>query len=343
MRPQRRAFALVALALISLFAASCAKREPKVGLFVYNESDPFMQAFASQIMTSALGSLDMELFYADNSQLLQNEQIERCLAEKPALMLINPVDRLGSFAIIRRLRSEGVPVIFFNREPLAEDLALWDRTYYVGARAAQSGQLQAELAMKLFGGDSARLNRYDRNGDGRIQTIILKGEQGHQDAETRTSEVQKSFKAHGFRLEVLALEVANWEFESAYTKMGRILEKYQGSIELVLANNDDMALGAIARMRQAGIFQDTNGNGKIDRYDANWIPVVGINGLPEAEKSVSEGYLYGTVKNDSLGMASSIVELANVTLGKADNSTLSVPLIDGKYIWIDYQPFVSQE
>ena len=264
------------------------------------------------------------------------------LAERPSLMMINPVDRLGSFAIIRKMKAASIPVIFFNREPLVQDLALWDKTYYVGARAAQSGQMQAELVMELFGSDSAHLNQYDRNHDGKIQTIILKGEQGHQDAETRTSEVLRSFESRNFRIEVLALEVANWTHDEAYTKMGRLLGKYQNKLELIISNNDDMALGAIARMRQMGIFRDTNGNDRIDRFDTNWIPVVGIDGLQEAEASISEGYLYGTVKNDSQSMAKTMIELANAILGHIPFSFISVPLEKGKYIWIDYKPYVSR-
>ena len=328
--------------IAALLSVSCAKKEDRIGIFVYNETDPFMQVFTSQILAAAQGSFSTRVFYADNSQLIQNEQIEKMLAERPALMMINPVDRLGSFAIIRKMKAANIPVIFFNREPLVQDLALWDKTYYVGARAAQSGQMQAELVMALFGGDSARLNQYDKNHDGKIQTIILKGEQGHQDAETRTSEVLRSFESRNFHIEVLAMEVANWAHDEAYTKMGRLLGKYQNKIELIISNNDDMALGAIAQMRQMGVFRDTTGNGRIDRFDTNWIPVVGIDGLQEAEASISEGYLYGTVKNDSLSMAKTMIELANAILGHTDFSRLSVPLKDGKYIWIDYKPYVSR-
>ena len=341
LRPVFRASVLVLLLFASALFVTCAERPAVVGLFVYNGQDPFMQTFSEQILARASGKFVVRRFFADNSQIIQNEQIEAILAEKPALMLINPVDRLGAFAIIRRLKAAGVPVIFFNREPLAEDLALWNRTYYVGARAEQSGQLQSNLVMDLFGGDPARLNRYDRNHDGVIQTIILKGEQGHQDAETRTSEVLRGFAKRKFKVEVLALEVANWNYEEAFRKMGRLIALYPGRIELVICNNDNMALGALARMRQAGMFRDTNHNGNIDRYDDGWIPVVGIDGLSVAETSITDGYLYGTVKNDSQAMASAMVELADVILGRAAPSSLSVPLVSGKYLWIDYRPYVS--
>jgi methyl-galactoside transport system substrate-binding protein len=330
-------------AFLCLILGACSPGLPKVGLLLYNERDPFILEFARQIIVEAGTTMAVSKVDAGNSQLIQNEQIGRLLDERPALMMINPVDRLGAYAIIRRLQAEKVPVIFFNREPLVNDLAIWDETYYVGARAEQSGQLQARLVMDLFGGKPEALNRYDRNGDGIIQTIILKGEQGHQDAEIRTREVLRSFESLGLPIEVLALEVANWNRDEAYEKMGRLVRSFQEQMELVISNNDAMALGAISRMRQAGMYQDTNGNGRIDREDEGWIPVVGIDGLREAEEAIREGYLYGTVKNDSLSMAKAMAELAAALIEGRELSSLSYPLVAGKYIWIDYQPFVSQD
>lgn len=339
---------VLALALVAFPAAlsSCGTRESPVSLFLYNEADPYIREFARQILAaSPLDALPRK-FDAGNSQLIQNEQIEgelsrRPASERPALMMINPVDRLGAYALIQRLKDEDIPLVFFNREPLAEDMELWDKTFYVGARAEQSGQLQAQLVMELFGASPDALNEYDRNGDGVLQTIILKGEQGHQDAEIRTREVLRSFEDAGFCVEVLALEIANWNRDEAYGTMGTLLRDYRQRVELIVSNNDAMALGAISRMRQEGLYRDTNGNGRIDRNDAGWIPVVGIDGLREAEESIAEGYLYGTVKNDSQSMATAMVELAGVLLGTVDPATVSYTLVDGRYIWIDYRPFVS--
>ncbi|MBN2873946.1 MAG: galactose ABC transporter substrate-binding protein [Spirochaetales bacterium] len=341
------------MALITLLMAgslslfSCSAKESRMSLFLYNEADPYIREFAKQILAASPQDAMPRKFDAGNSQLIQNEQIEAELtrnpaSQRPALMMINPVDRLGAYALIQRLKGDDIPVIFFNREPLAEDMGLWDKTFYVGARAEQSGQLQAQLVMELFGGSPDKLNEYDRNGDGVIQSIILKGEQGHQDAEIRTREVLRSFEDAGFRVEVLALEIANWNRDEAYGTMGNLLRDYRHRVELIVSNNDAMALGAISRMRQEGLYRDTNGNGRIDRNDSGWIPVVGIDGLREAEESIAEGYLYGTVKNDSQSMATAMVELAGVLLGTIDPATLSYALTDGRYIWIDYRPFVSE-
>ena len=330
--------ALCAAALASACAlSSCSRREKRASLFLYTTNDPFISAFADQIRGLSAGKFSLQAFDADNSQIIQNEQIEAAIKKHPDLMIINPVDRLGMYPIINKLKQEGVPVVFFNREPLLEDLALWDRVYYVGARAEQSSQIQASLVMELFGNDPRALNRHDRNADGRIQAVILKGEQGHQDAEIRTAEAIRSFQEGGYDLDILTIEIADWNRDIAYDKMEGILDAFQDRIELVLSNNDAMALGAIQRMKERGIFRDNNGNGRIDSGDSSWIPVVGIDGLDDAVLQIQAGYLYGTVVNDSIAQSRAIVDLSSRILEGRGLADLS--LEDGKYIWVEYKRF----
>lgn len=319
-----------------LLLFSCSHREDSVSLLLYNQSDPFVNIFADQIKYLGAKSFNVSTFDSQNSQIIQNEFIEEQI-ENADLMIINPVDRLGAYSIIKELQSKGIPVIFFNREPLAEDLDLWDKAYYVGARAEQSGQIQAQMIMTLFGTDPVHLNKHDKNGNGIIETVILKGEQGHQDAEIRTSEVVKSFSEKKFQLDILITEVANWKRDEAYVKMKDILEIYGDSVELVLSNNDAMALGAISIMRQSGFFQDDNHDGKIGTDDVSWLPVVGVDGLDEAVKLIDQGYLYGSVLNDSRTQAQAIVELSEFLISDRDLKNMNYSLVDGNYIWLDYK------
>jgi methyl-galactoside transport system substrate-binding protein len=331
------------LAPLIFMLSSCHAPDKQVGLFLYNHEDLFVSKFSQQINSMGEKFARFQTFDARNSQILQNETIENQIRSGCDLMLINPVDRLGAYSVIKKLRAEGIPVIFFNREPLLKDLQLWDQTWYVGAKAEQSGQIQAQLVMELFGSNPNQLNRFDRNGDGRIQTIILKGEQGHQDAEARTSEVVRTFRLKGFDLDLLVTEVANWDRDEAYEKMGDLIVNYGDKFELILSNNDAMALGAINRMRQMGYFKDSNENGRVDREDEGWIPVLGIDGIDQAVELISEGYLYGTVLNDSASMAQAITELADAILNNKSFNDLSFPVEDGKYIWIDYRVFTLEK
>lgn len=336
-----RGVVLLVTCLLIITAVGCQQQEKQVALILYNENDPFIYTFARQLedLTGNIPDYKLDTIDSQNSQILQNEQIEKMAAKGRDLLIINPVDRLGAYSIVKKMKDQEMPIIFFNREPLIEDLKLWEKAYYVGARAEQSGQLQAELIMELFGNDPNQLNQYDRNGDNIIQVIILKGEQGHQDAEIRTVEVVRAFYERGFELEILITEVANWNQVQAFEKMEQILKTYGNRMEVLLSNNDAMAIGALDRMRQEEVFSDTNGNGRIDSLDDDWLPVVGIDGLAEAVKEIEQGYLYGTVLNDSLAQAKAIVELSEYVLEMRKLDQMSFTIIDDKYIWINYKVF----
>ena len=85
------------------------------------------------------------------------------------------------------------------------------------------------------------------------------------------------------------------------------------------------------------MFQDLDQNGIINKETEPWIPVVGIDGLQEAIILVTNGYLAGTVVNDSVLQAKAIVELANILLHNKSLTQLTFDIIDNKYIMLDYR------
>ncbi|HHU37582.1 MAG TPA: substrate-binding domain-containing protein [Treponema sp.] len=321
---------ICSLVVLFFCITSCTSSERRISLFLYTDTDPYIMLYTEEILANAGTDLRVERYFARNSQTIQNEQIERTINRKTDLMIVNPVDRLGMYPVIERLRQEKIPVIFINREPLARDLDRWNQIWYVGARADQSGQLQASLVATLFG-PATRLGPLDRNGDGKIQTVLLKGEQGHQDAEIRTEQVTKSLASAGYDIQLLTTEVANWNEEQAFQKMEGVISRWLPQIELVISNNDAMALGAIKALRAAGKFVDDSGDGKIGCTDASWIPIVGIDGIRDAQVMIDRGYLAGTVYNDYRSQARALMRLARAVLGFSSEN-----ITDSKYVWIDY-------
>ena len=331
------------LSLAVILLAGCVPGEKRIGIFLYNGEDPFIAALYEEVAVQLEGTLyRMDVYDARNSQVVQNEQIEKMLQNPVDLAVINPVDRLGAHAVIRKFRDENIPVIFFNRQPLKRDMALWDRCFYVGATAEQAGKMQAELIINLFGNDPGELNRYDRNGDGQIQGVIIRGEQSHQDSEIRTREVRNTLNKGGFSFELLTSVIANWSRNEAYEKMDEVINLYGDSLEVVFSNNDEMALGAIERLSERGYFQDADSSGVIDQKDGDWIPVVGIDGLPEAVRAIEAGTLYGTVVNDEKFQARAIVSLAGTILSGRPPEECPFELTGGNSIWSDYYPYLSE-
>lgn len=224
---------------------------------------------------------------AVGSQRTQNDQVKEMIDEGCNILCINLVDRTDPSEIIDSAKEKNIPIIFFNREPVAEDMMQWDKLYYVGAKARQSGQMQGEIAANLILKDKS----IDKNHDGKIQYVVLEGEMGHQDAIVRTDSSVETILAKGIKMEKLSYEIANWKRAQAQNRMEQLIRQYGNTIELVLSNNDDMALGALDSYRIMGYTKD------------NMPMMLGGDGMQEALEAVKDGRLTGTVYNDKEGQA----------------------------------------
>lgn len=307
---------------------ACGKRTPApplnvyVGVASYNQSDTFIselvRCFKEQL--NALTSDDLEITMtvrdAAGSQRTQNDQVKELLDGGCNVLCVNLVDRADPSEIIDLARENGVPIIFFNREPVAEDMRQWDKLYYVGADAKQSGVMQGELAA-----DSIHANsQIDRNKDGKIQYVVLEGEPGHQDAIIRTETAVDTLKKNGVELEKLSCGIANWSRAQAQNRMMQMIGQYHNKIELVLANNDDMVLGAI------DAYEKLN-------YTESALPIFfGIDGTDVGLNAVLNKKLAGTVYNDKEGQAAVMLKLAVALI--SGNGMEEIPLENGNYIYL---------
>lgn len=290
---------------IQLFCA-CGKEEPYeedkvyVGVTYYEQSDTFLSQMIDCLKDEFQSyeekgyETTIMIRGAGGSQRTQNDQVRELIDAGCNILCVNLVDRADPSEIIDLARENDVPIIFFNREPVEEDMMQWDKLYYVGALAAQSGILQGEMAINLIQSDSG----IDRNKDGKIQYVVLEGEAGHQDAIIRTENVVDTLKSHGIEIEKLSYGIANWNRAQAQNQMLQMISQHQNKIELVLANNDDMALGAL------DAYEKLN-------YTESARPVfLGIDGTDVGLEAVRDQRLAGTVYNDKEGQAAAMAKLA---------------------------------
>ena len=178
--------------------------------------------------------------------------------------------------------------------------------------------MQGEIAARAFEENP----ELDLNGDGKIQYLMLEGESGHQDAIVRTEASVSTFVREGFKVEKLKSIIANWDRVQASTKMEQIISEYGKKIELIFANNDDMALGAIDAYEAAGILKNEQ-------------PViVGIDGTDVGLDAVKSGKMYGTVYNDKESQAKALVDLAYAETVLGDLSGIN--FTGGRYIRVPY-------
>lgn len=310
-------------AAVTLAAGLAAQAQtPRIGTAIYKFDDTFMSYVRNAILDNAKGKATVEMVDSQNAQPTQNDQIDQFLAKKMAAIAINPVDRTAASAIIDKAKVKNTPVVFFNREPMPEDMKKYDKVYYVGAKAEQSGTMQGQIVVDYWKAHKEA----DKNKDGKIQYIMLKGEPGHQDAELRTQYSVKAITDAGMKVEKLAEDTAYWDRPKAVEKMKAFIAKFGEKIEVVLCNNDDMALGVIEALRQEGYFTG-----------AKFMPVVGVDATAPALQALEQGTLLGTVLNDAKNQGKATFDLAYaLATGKAATST-TWKLTDGKYVWVPYQ------
>ena len=315
----------------TLIFYTCGKSQPQtdnqiyIGVACYDQKDTFIEelvdAFKEQCssMESKDYAISMTIMDASNSQRVQNDQIEQMINDGCNVLCVNLADRTEPSEIIDAAKEKDIPIIFFNREPVEEDMRRWDKLYYVGGKAKQSGELQGELAA-----DFIKVNpQADRNNDGKIQYVILEGEMGHQDAIIRTESVVESLKANDISLEKLSYQIANWNRVQAQNRMMQLIGQYNNRMEVVLANNDAMALGAMDAYEKLG-YTETNR------------PVFfGIDGTKEGLEAVKDGTLAATVYNDKEGQAAAMANLA-FSIATEDENNLN-PCKNYKYIYRAYQ------
>lgn len=124
----------------------------RVSVVTYTHDDPFINAMVDDLKEELKKRETEErkiitsVRSADNDQKAQNEIVEEMIDAGCDILCVNLVDRTDPTTVIRLARQHDIPVIFFNREPVPEDLSQWNQLYYVGCEAKQSGEMQGEIA-----------------------------------------------------------------------------------------------------------------------------------------------------------------------------------------------------
>jgi len=317
----------IALAAVMIFSfASCSKKTesggmPQIGVAIYKFDDTFMSYTRNAIDQNAQGKAVLTIVDSQNSQPTQNDQVDQFITKKMKSIAINAVDRTAAGAIVTKAKAGNVPVVFFNREPFEADMNAWDKVYYVGAKAEESGTMQGQIIVDWWKAHPET----DKNKDGKLQYIMLKGEPGHQDAELRTEYSIKAVQAAGIQVQELATDTAMWDRPKAVEKMDAFWARFGDQIEAVFCNNDDMALGVVESLRKVGFF---TGN--------KFLPVVGVDATAPALQALAEGTLLGTVLNDAANQGKATFDLA-YALATGATPTTTAGTMQGKYCWVPYQ------
>lgn len=314
-------FFIIALTLSLTAIVSCGRQESdeKLAIFYYTYSDTYISTVRTA-MDKALrdSGIPYQSYDSAGDQANQTNQIDTALSMGATMLAVNLVttgSRDAAQTIVEKARAKDVPLIFFNRSVDEDIIESYDKCVFVGTDFEMAGHIQGELIGNYL------VNNYDAvdlNRDGKISYILFKGENGNAEAEARTKysvldanrileaagkpslSFYDSRNTNGYLVDQGGL----WSSEAATNYMNTALSAYSTAsgnmIELVIANNDEMALGAISALQSAG-YNTTGGT---------VIPVFGIDASGAAVSAIENGVMTGTVKQDGEAMARAIAKIA---------------------------------
>lgn len=214
--------------------------------------------------------------------------------------MLAPVSTEATPPITELAKSAGIPIAYINRRPVDVD-TLGGMSTYVGSDNYQAGKLEAEEACRQAGGKG--------------KAVILIGFLRNEDAQNRTNaakEVLATDECSG--IEIVAEQEAEWQ----RTKANDVMSNWLASgitPDIVIANNDEMALGAIQALKNAGISMDD-------------VVVAGVDATPDALSAMEAGDLDVTVFQDAKGQARGGVDAALAMIkGEKQPSYVDIPFI----------------
>ncbi len=328
----------VLLVIISLFAlSSCGNKEegvtggqPVFGVAIYKYDDTYISTVRQAIEKAATGKAELLINDGKGDQGTQTDQIDLLIQKGVDVLLVNIVDVGASNTVLEKAKQADIPIIFFNREPSTEILKSYDKARFVGTNAKDAGIIQGEIIA-----DTWKNGDFDKNKDGIMQYVMLKGEPDNPEAVLRTEYSIKTAEENGVKTEELGLQIANWDTEQANRTMEAWLSKYGDKIEFAIANNDAMAQGVISALQAAGYNKGDN---------SKFIPVVGVDATDAAKDLINKGYMTGTVLQDGAAMGEALVDIAlNFTEGKEFIEGTDYEYDEtGVSVRIPYSPYVGE-
>jgi ABC-type sugar transport system substrate-binding protein len=227
----------------------------------------------------------------------QLNQIQTFISQGTDAIIVNPVDTTATPKMTKLVTEAGIPLVYVNLQPAEETLP--KGVAYVGSEEIVSSKLQGEGIAKLL------------NNKGNI--VIMMGELATQAAVLRTEGVEKVVAQHP-EMKIVGKQTANWRRNEAIDLMNNWLVAGT-KIDAVVANNDEMAVGAILALQQAG-------------KDVKKVVIAGIDATADALAEMEKGNLDLTVFQDAKGQGKGAVETA-------------VKLIKGEkvesFVWIPFE------
>ena len=278
---------LIAAGVTALMSTTAMAENIGVSMALFD--DNFLTVLRNGMIEMADGmeGVDLQVEDAQNDVAKQLDQVNNFIASGVDAIIVNPVDTSATQALTDAAASAGVPLVFVNRQPINVD-TLPDNQAFVASNEVDSGTLETIEVCRLFA----------EAGKTEASVYVMMGELSNQAAVQRTADIHDVIAAGkcAVTLNILDEQTANWSRDQAQTLMTNWLST-GAEFDGVIANNDEMAIGAIQVLKAAGVSMDD-------------VVVAGIDATQDALLAMAAGDLDATVFQDAAGQGAGSLDAA---------------------------------
>lgn len=278
---------LVAAGLMTVMSTSAIAQE--IGASIARFDDNFLTVMRNGMVEYAEGldGVNLQVEDATDDVAKQLDQINNFIASGVDAIIVNAVDTSATEAMSAAAQSAGVPLVYVNREPVNVD-TLPDNQAFVASNEIESGTLAAFEACKL-------LRAAGKAGGAR--GYMLMGQLSNQAAIQRSKDVEDVIGMDMCNfITLIDKQTAEWSRDQAQDLMTNWLSSGE-DFDVVFANNDEMAIGAIQALKASGIGMEE-------------VVVTGVDATQDALLSMQSGDLDVTVFQDAHGQGAGSVDAA---------------------------------
>ena len=300
MKKTLRSVILLVLALsmlLALTACSTSQKSDKVkiGVTLMDFSTEFGIGLKDYMTAKAdaMGDVELTVVDAGGNAAKQLQQVETFISQKVDAIIMQPQEQEACSPAIDKAKAAGIPIINCNSLTITEPDA------YVGSNDSESAEIAMTYIAEQLGGKG--------------NVLMMHGHPG-QTAEVKRTEGAMDILAQNPDMTLLDEQTADWDRAEAMTLMENWIQAYGDQINAVFCQNDEMALGALNALVQAG---------KKDN-----VLVVGVDAIDDALQSVKDGKMDATVYQDCKGQAEGAIEAAyKLAKGESVEKEILIPFI----------------
>ncbi len=277
-----------------------------IGVSMAKFDDNFLTVLRNGMQTYAdANGISVQIEDAGNDVAKQLDQINNFIASGVSAIVVNAVDTSATQAMSDAAAAANIPLVYVNRQPINMD-TLPDNQAFVASNEVDSGTLETLEVCRLL----------KEAGKTEAQIYVMMGELSNQAAVQRTADIHDVMASGncGVTLNIIDEQTANWSRDEAANLMTNWMST-GAPFDAVIANNDEMAIGAIQAMKAGGMDMAT-------------VIVGGVDATQDALAAMQAGDLDATVFQDAAGQGSGALTAAvALSKGEAVEQKVYIPFL----------------